>query len=510
MAAEVCATGARLAGVVDCWAAGPPGYDRPRHRRSDLLLGAAPARRTRWRASTTVRPLPIVIAPRGDRPACSPTTSVDPARSFSIGAAEVLPQEHPGLPDQPRRRRRRPVRCPTCCWPSCRAGIRTRRRDPVGRAVRPRPTFRRRSPTTPPEAGGCPTARGPGHRRSRPHGPDARRGGLLVARRPARAGRTFRRSRHPEHWLEEVDATDRSEHDRRRAPTPRGHARPSATTSSCSRPTSATPTRSARAVDAAFARFGQVDIVIHGAANVGPSAFGPVVDTGPSVIANQISPKLRGLDLPHGGDGGPGAERGGSSTRRSRRCSAGSASPPTPARTRCSTASPIARWAARGCQHRLGRVGQRGRGADGRRCPTRSSRRRARPRFLRLLARAGRPRVVVAVGDLEARLESWVRRSQPATAGGGGERHPRPNLTTPFVEASSRDRTHPRRDLGLPARARARSGSTIGSSTSAATRCWRCRWRRRSATASRSRCRCSSCSRRRRSQSWPSWSTRPC
>ena len=94
MAAEVCATG-RLAGVVDCWAAATPdstdvntaGYVQ---FLGVLQLGHALGPRT------TVRPLPIVLAARGtDR--LLDDDVLDPPRAFSVGAARVLPQEHPGF-----------------------------------------------------------------------------------------------------------------------------------------------------------------------------------------------------------------------------------------------------------------------------------------------------------------------------------------------------------------------------------------------------------------------------
>ena len=40
----------------------------------------------------------------------------------------------------------------------------------------------------------------------------------------------------------------------------------------------------AAAVDAACARFGQIDLAVHGAANVDPAAFGSAAETGPSVV----------------------------------------------------------------------------------------------------------------------------------------------------------------------------------------------------------------------------------
>ena len=49
--------------------------------------------------------------------------------------------------------------------------------------------------------------------------------------------------------------------------------------------------------------------------------------------------------------------------------------------------------------------------------------------------------MVIAVGDLDARLESWVRRSEAAKPAAAVDRHPRPNLATPFVEPASETET---------------------------------------------------------------------
>ncbi len=49
------------------------------------------------------------------------------------------------------------------------------------------------------------------------------------------------------------------------------------------------------AVDAGFAHFGQIDAVVHGAARIDPAAFGSAAETGWSIVEAQFSPKLRGL-----------------------------------------------------------------------------------------------------------------------------------------------------------------------------------------------------------------------
>ncbi len=49
------------------------------------------------------------------------------------------------------------------------------------------------------------------------------------------------------------------------------------------------------AVDAAFERFGRIDLVVHGAARIDAAAFGAIAETDSAVVEAQFSPKLRGL-----------------------------------------------------------------------------------------------------------------------------------------------------------------------------------------------------------------------
>src|SRR5262249_5776282 len=55
------------------------------------------------------------------------------------------------------------------------------------------------------------------------------------------------------------------------------------------------PAQAAAIVDAAIARFGRIDVVVHGAGRVDAAAFATASDTGPTVVEAQFSPKLRGL-----------------------------------------------------------------------------------------------------------------------------------------------------------------------------------------------------------------------
>ena len=237
----------------------------------------------------------------------------------------------------------------------------------------------------------------------------------------------------PEQWLEESEAADRGEQERdvlRRLAAMRSDRDDVLVLAADLREGA----KVRAAVDAACERFGKIDVVIHGAANVGPSAFGPIVETGSSVIDNQITPKLRGLE--HLIDSMRGRE---------------------PARwvlhsSISSVLGGLGLAAYAGANAVLDSIAARGgptwlsigwdawdNAAEAQMAgmPTAIQPAEGQAAFLRALRAPLGSRVVVAVGDLDARLESWVRRSQPATAAGGGERHPRPNLATGFVEPAS-------------------------------------------------------------------------
>jgi phthiocerol/phenolphthiocerol synthesis type-I polyketide synthase E len=196
----------------------------------------------------------------------------------------------------------------------------------------------------------------------------------------------------------------------------------------------ADPAQVHAAVDAAVERFGRVDIVVHGAANVGPDAFGSVVETGSDVVAAQITPKVEGLLhllaamdgrqpqrwIIHGSIsaelGGLGlaayaganavlngiAERGAKAGQDWLNIEWDAWDNAGEAQAHALKAAPI-------------------NGVEG------------QDVFLRAIGTPLGSRVVVAVGDLEERLDAWIRFasvSDPNDAGG----HPRPNLSTAYIE----------------------------------------------------------------------------
>lgn len=188
------------------------------------------------------------------------------------------------------------------------------------------------------------------------------------------------------------------------------------------------------AVDEAIARFGAVDVVVHGAANVGAAAFGAVGDTDVGVLRAQMTPKLDGvqllMDAMRGREprrwvlhGSISAELGGLGLAAYAGANA--------------VLNGFAEQGIRSGQDWLcvewdawDNAGEAQAHAlkAGPITPA-----EGRDAFLRILGAAVQPRIVVSVQDLDERVEAWVKR-----AGTDGQHrtgtHPRPDLTTAYVE----------------------------------------------------------------------------
>src|SRR5262249_22799959 len=95
LAAHVCAGDPKLAGVIDCWGATPPGDTELDDAALVALL--APMRFAHSLSNrSTVRPLPMLLVARGTA-RIEAGEVLDPPRALGAGVAKVLPQEHPGL-----------------------------------------------------------------------------------------------------------------------------------------------------------------------------------------------------------------------------------------------------------------------------------------------------------------------------------------------------------------------------------------------------------------------------
>jgi SAM-dependent methyltransferase/NAD(P)-dependent dehydrogenase (short-subunit alcohol dehydrogenase family)/acyl carrier protein len=194
------------------------------------------------------------------------------------------------------------------------------------------------------------------------------------------------------------------------------------------------------AVDTAIARFGQIDLLVHGAARIDAAAFASAAETGPEVVEAQFSPKLRGLY--HIID----AFRG----REPRRWLLHSSI--------STVLGGLGLAAYSGANAVLDAIalagGERWLSVDwdlwdnaaeaqipG--MPLAIHPPEGLDAFLRLLGADVGQRTLVVVNDLAGRLKAWVRHGDTPAKKGGVERHPRPNLSTAFVEP----RTATERDL---------------------------------------------------------------
>ena len=428
--ADVCGRHS-LSGVVHCWGAEPAGRSDIHDAAPDMFV--VPLRTAvALGAHTTVRPLPFLLVARGST-ALTDEDPIDPARSFGIGAAKVLPQEltglrlahidvddssaaahvvaelASGLPD------------PDIAYRGENRYVRSYQRYSID-DVRPAPSL----PTDPVVL----VTGGLGYM------------GLLLSEAAFEGlgaklvllGRSHLPP--PEDWA--AASTDEAFTDEMRRTLRRlAVLREQRDDILVVNADLAEPGQVQEAVDAAFTRFGRVDMVVHGAANVSAAAFGAVADTGRDITEAQITPKIEGLLhlieamrdreparwVVHGsisatlGGLGLAAYAGANAVldaivedgaRRGQNwlCiewdawdNAGEA------QAHSLKASPI-------------------RPAEGREA------------FLRLIGAPCGPRVIVAVQDLEERLDSWVRFSGEHRSM-DNSRHPRPDLSTAFLAPRS-------------------------------------------------------------------------
>ena len=444
----------RLAGVVDCWAAGrarrdptstPAGTSLPRRRSGSPTPSAA---------APTVRPLPMLLVAARAPIESARRRRRRPGAAFSVGAARVIPQEHPGFrlthvdvddhPDVPdlllaelthARARARASRSATADGSSA-------------------PTDRHRSPTAEdshglPERPVVMVTGGLGHM-------GITLGESLFARdrRPPGPGRPVDVARSRTSGLERAEDPSFDEHERQilrrlAAMHERARRRPRAHT-----PTSATRRRSRAAVDAACRAVRRDRHRRPRRGERQPAAFGPVAETGRSVDRQPDLAQAARAGAPDRRRCAAASPPGGCCTRRSRRCSAASACPRTRAPTRCSTriATPggptwlSIDWDAWDNAAEAQMAGM----------PTAIHPRRARMRSSGLLRAPSR--VAGRRRGRRPRRPARVLGPRGPTAAKpvGGRRPPSPPEPRHAVRRARvpTRRRAPRRDLGLPARAR--------------------------------------------------------
>jgi acyl transferase domain-containing protein/SAM-dependent methyltransferase len=428
LAAKVCAhEKSRLAGVIECWSAEPPATTDLDAAGVVTLLG--PMRLAHALSSQqTVRPLPLMLVARGTR-RVHDDDALDPARALGAGSAKVLPQEHPGLrvahvdvdddatvadlllaelaagvpePVLALRRGRR--------WAETYEPILIREAD---------------TPYDLPEQPVVFVTGGLGHM-----GMHLSEG--LFSRLNARlvlVGRTTLPA--PEEWqARSEDPSVKPELRGLLGRLARLRAERDEVLVLKADFNDAGQVRTA--VDAAIARFGQIDLVVHGAARIDAAAFASAADTGPEVMEAQFSPKLRGLfhlmDAFRGREPGKWVLHSSISTVLGGLGLAAYSGANAMLDAIALAGGP--RWLSIDWDLWDNAAEAQAAGMPVAIHPPEGS-----EAFLRLLGVNVGSRVIVVVNDLVARLKAWVRHAdRGARTGGGVERHPRPNLATAFVE----------------------------------------------------------------------------
>ena len=426
LAAEVSGR-ARVAGVVDCWAAAPPGDTDLLTAAEELLLG--PVRLAlAFGRHATARPLPMLLVARGtDR--VLDGDAVDPPRAFGLGVAKVIPQEHPGFrlahvdvddhPDVP-------AKILDELWarsPEPEVALRGGRR--YARVYEPRPLSTVAADGLPQRPVVLITG-GLGHM------------GLILAdalftHLDARLVLVGRSSVADPGRLRSVFQADRSPHDLVGALERLGDDGAESNDVMLLAADMGDAEQVHAAVDAAVAWFGRVDVVVHGAANVGSEAFGLVSETGPSVVAAQLSPKITGLShLVHAFAGREPARWIVHSSISSVLGGLGlTAYAGANAVLDAMALANGPSWLSIGWDA-WDNAGEAQTAAISAIQPA-----EGQAVFLRLVAEPTAPRVVVSTQDLEGRIDAWVRRNAVTSPTQASARHARPNLTTAFVEPRS-------------------------------------------------------------------------
>jgi phthiocerol/phenolphthiocerol synthesis type-I polyketide synthase E len=431
LCARVCGSESRLAGVIDCWSASPPGETDLDVAAVDTLL--LPMRLVHALSGLpTLRPLPVLLVARGTA-RVHDTDPIDPPRGLGIGPARVLPQEHPG------------VRVAHIDVDSAPGLAELLVAEFVAGAAEPTVAFRagRRLvedfepftigpaelPNDLPEEPVVFVTGGLGHM-------GMSLAEVMFAKARARlvlVGRSVLPD--PDEWAAKSEDQNVAPEMRvllRRLATMRAKRDDvlvlKADFNNAAQVTSA--------VDAAIAHFGRIDLAVHGAARIDPGAFASAAETGPSVVEAQFSPKLRGLFhlmnalrgreprrwILHSsissvlGGLGLGVYTGANAVLDLIALSRGE------------------NWLSIGWDawDNAGEAGSPG-------MPVPIYPTEGEEVFLRLLgSKSAGSRAIVVVNDLMSRFNAWVRHTEAAPEKtGGGELHPRPNLATPFVEPST-------------------------------------------------------------------------
>lgn len=425
LAAAACSGDTRLAGVIDCWNAAP--LAATSLDEAGLVALLTPMRLAHaLGGQQTVRPLPLLLIARGTTLVVD-GDDIDATRALGVGVARVLPQEHPGL---------RVAHIDVDNGPQVTAQVLAELA-----AGAPEPTIALRggkrwvetydplvirTAAAPVDLAAQPVVLvtgGLGHMGMHlAEGLFAGIGARLVL-----VGRTA---------LPPPDAWETASHDEqlpldRRTLLHRLAAMRSERDEVLVLNADLNDGAQVKAaVDQAMAHFGRIDMVVHGAARIDAAAFASAADTGPEVMEAQFSPKLRGMfhliDAFRGREPQRWVLHSSISTVLGGLGLAAYSAANAVLDALALAGGPSwlsVDWDLWDNAAEAGTAGM----------PVAIHPPEGRDAFLKLLGAPLGPRVLVVVNDLNARLKAWVRH-ETATGSTKVERHPRPNLTTAFIE----------------------------------------------------------------------------
>lgn len=427
LAAAVCDSESRLAGVIVCWSASTLTSATPLDSAAVVSL-LAPMRLTHMLSrQQTLRPLPLLLVASGTT-RVHESDILDPPRALQAGIARVLPQEHPGVRvshidvDASASAASMVVNELAAGAPQAAVAIRDGKRfveafDPVNlRSVKPAADL----PASPVIL----ITGGLGHM------------GINLAEA------LFKRSRaklillgraalpEPTEWAtrsEDPQASPQQKTLLQRLAKMRSERDEVMVINADMND----PEQVKSAVDAGFAQFGQIDMVVHGAARIDAAAFGSAAETDWKIVEAQFSPKLRGLlylmDSFHGrepkrwilhssissvlGGLGLGAYAGANAMLDALAQAQGPS------------------WLSIGWD-----AWDNAAEAQSASLPSAIKPSEGQEVLLRLLGNWETSRVVVAI-NLAERLKAWVQHAEAKPeVKASGDRHPRPNLSTAYVE----------------------------------------------------------------------------
>jgi phthiocerol/phenolphthiocerol synthesis type-I polyketide synthase E len=428
LAAGVCESESRLAGVIVCWSAEAlTSWGTPLDSAAEVSL-LAPMRLTHMLSrQQTVRPLPMLFG------ACGTTRVydrdvMDPPRALQVGIARVLPQEHPGVrvthidvdgsPDAPA------MIVNELAAGASQAAVAIRNGKRLVEAFEPVNIRSVQPPSGLPARPVVLVTGGLGHM------------GINLAEALFKRLRAkiilLGRSAMPEpaEWAARSEDPQISSEQKtllKRLAKMRSERDEVMVVNADMND----PAQVRSAVDAGFAHFGQIDMVVHGAARIDAGAFGSVAETDWKIVEAQFSPKLRGLlSLMDAFQG-----------REPRRWILHSSI--------SSVLGGLALGAYAGANAMLDALAvARGPSwlsidwdawdnaaeAQSASLPSAIKPDEGQEVLLRLLGSWEHSRAVVAI-NLAERLKAWVQHGETKPADKtGGDRHPRPNLSTAYVE----------------------------------------------------------------------------